>query len=279
MKYIFILILSIIFFSNCNIERKLYSPAQVNNPSLEKKNDYSVSLSYSSPSGFDFNGGYAITNRWAIIGGLYSHKNRDKEEESNIFSNRNSASSLLLYKHNGFHIGTGFYLPISQKKSPEFISFFGGYTKGKFEMRESFVENIIFTPPPVPLATPKLNFYKSDINRWFLQGSLNLYHDQIHQSFITRFNYVGYDNINTDYTPNEQVSFNLPDVGDPKWSSFLDFSFDTKIFFSKEQRLGLQLFGTVSTRLNKEDFNFYYYPFRGGIGIVLKSSFIAQQKK
>lgn len=274
MKYIFIFILTIILFSSCTIERRLYSPTQVNSPCVEEKSDYSASLSYSSPSGFDFNGGYAITNRWAVIGGLYTYKNKDQEENNNLFS-QNRDSSLLLYKHTGFHIGTGVYIPLSKdNKLATFISFFGGYTKGSFEMQESFYE-----VSPTPSTSPKLNFYKSDINRWFIQGSINLSDRFFHQSFITRFNYVGYNNINTDYTANEQVSFNLPDVGYPKWSSFLDFSFDTKIFFSKEQRLGLQFFGTVSTRLNSEDYNFYYYPFRMGVGIVLKSPFVVQTKK
>lgn len=274
MRYVFITILTIVFFASCTIERRLYSPTQVNNPCLEGKNDYSVSLSYSSPSGFDFNSGYAITNRWAVIGGLYTYKNRDREENNYLFS-QNRDSALLLYKHKGFHIGTGVYIPLSkEKKLATSISFFGGYTKGSFEMQESLYE-----VSPTPSTLPKLNFYKSDINRWFLQGSISLSDNFIHQSFITRFNYVGYNNINTDYTANEQVSFNLPDVGYPKWSSFLDFSFDTKIFFSKERNFGVQFFGTVSTRLNRKDFNFYYYPFRGGIGIILKSPFVAQKKK
>lgn len=273
MKYIFILILTVVLYSACTIQRKLYSPTQVNNPSLEKKNDYSASLSYSSPSGFDANGGYAITNRWAIIGGLYAYKNRDKEENYYLFS-QNRDSSLLKYKHSGFHFGTGFYFPLSKKRTPPGVSFFAGYTKGNFEMQETFYEI-----SPTPSASPKLNFYKSDINRWFLQGSIHLYDRIVHQSFITRFNYVGYNNMNTDYTANEQVSFHLPDVGYPKWSSFLDFSFDTKIFFSTKQQIGLQLFGTVSTRLNREDFSFYHYPFRGGIGIIFKSPFVPKQKK
>jgi hypothetical protein len=273
MKYIFILILTVVFYSGCTIQRKLYSPTQVNNPSLEKKNDYSASLSYSSPSGFDANGGYAITNRWAVIGGLYAYKNRDREENYYLFS-QNRDSSLLKYKHSGFHIGTGLYFPLSKKKLSPGVSFFVGYTKGKFEMQEVFYEI-----SPVPSTSPKLNFYSSDMNRWFIQGSLHLYDRMFHQSFITRFNYVGYSNVLTDYDSNQQYSFNLPPQAYPKWSAFLDFSFDTKIFFSRKQQLGLQLFGTVSTRLNRQDFNFYYYPFRGGIGFVLKSPFVVHQKK
>jgi hypothetical protein len=240
---------------------------QVNNPSLQKKNDYSLSLAYSTPSGADLNGGYAITNRLAVIGGLYAYKNKDHEEESTLFSSTRD-SSILTYKHKGFHLGLGVYLPLTKDKSPFFLSFFGGYTKGSFDMRE----NLYQTYPPAT-ANPKSNFYKSNIDRWFLQGSINFYDKIIHQSFITRFNYAGYNNVNTDYTFNEQVSYNLPPQAYPKWSSFLDFSFDTKIFFSKNQTVGLQLFGTATTRVSSKEYNFYIYPFRLGVGLVLKSPF------
>jgi len=268
MKYVFIFLTLSFLYSSCNIERRLYSPTQVNNPSLQGKKDYSLSLAFSAPSGFDFNGGYAITNRLAVIGGLYTYKNKDKEEQYFPILSSNRDSTALSYKHKGFHAGAGIYLPLSQKKSSAFISFFGGYTKGDFEMREKFYEI-----SPVPSTSPKLNFYKSDINRWFIQGGIHSYHELINFSFITRFNYVGYSNVTTDYTFDQQASFNFPPLAYPKWSSFLDFSFDTKIFFSKKQMVGLQLFGTATTRLNKKDFNFYIYPFRLGIGVVLKSPF------
>lgn len=267
MKYIFTIFTLSLLYSSCSIQRKLYSPTQVNNPSLQAKKDHSLSLTFSIPSGFDFTGGYAITNRLALIGGVYSYKNKDKQEDYSLFSSTRD-SAALSYKHKGFHAGVGIYIPLSQKKLSTFISFFGGYTKGNFEMREAFYEI-----SPTPSTSPKLNFYKSDINRWFIQGGINLYHKFIHQSFITRFNYVGYSNVNTDYTFDQQTFFNLPPLVYPKWSSFLDFSFDTKIFFSKNQMVGLQIFGTVTTRLNKEDYNFIIYPFRLGAGIVFKSPF------
>ncbi|MEO7982606.1 MAG: hypothetical protein ABI688_00865 [Bacteroidota bacterium] len=267
MKYLFILLLPVLLLTACSIQRRLYSPTQVNNPSLEAKGDYSFSLSYSAPPGFDLNGGYAITNHWALIGGAFSYKNKDQEEDYDLFSTHRDSSSLL-YRHKGFHIGTGFYFPLIKNKPSLFLSFFGGFTKGNFEMKEA-----LYQAAPNPAVSPRLNYYKSDIDRWFLQGSLNLYHQNIHQSFITRFNYVGYSNTQTDYDLSQQTEFNLPPQAYPKWSSFLDFSSDTKIFFSKKQALGLQLFMTTTTRLNREDFNFYFYPTRIGVGIVFKSPF------
>jgi hypothetical protein len=273
MKFISIIVASVFLFSNCStIQRRLYSSTQVNNPSLKEKNDYSASVTFSTPSGFDFNGGYAITNWLGLIGGLYAYKNRDKEESYYLLSaTRDSAA--LQYKHKGFHLGAGVFFPLSKKNPINFLSVFAGYTNGNFEMKEAFYGDV-----GMP-GTPRLNFYKSDINRWFLQSSLNFYLEHVHQSFITRFNYAGYDNVITDYDLNQQSSFNLPPTAYPKWSSFLDFSFDTKIFFSDNERIGLQLFGSIATRLNRKDFNFYYYPFRLGMGIVIKSPLKSKESK
>jgi hypothetical protein len=272
MKYLFILLALSVFFTNCSIDRKLYSPTQVNNPSLKAKNDYSLSLAYSAPSGFDLNTGYAITNRLAVIAGAYAYKNRDKEVAYSILPSHKD-SSLLVYKHNGFHAGAGIYFPLSKKNQSEFISFFAGYIKGSFEMRENFYD---LTNNP---TTAILNFYNSDLNRWFLQGSMNACYDIFDISFITRFNYAGYSNVTTDYSIDQQHSFSLPPNGYPQWSSFLDFTLDAKVFFLKNKSFGLQFFGTTTTRLNKKSNDFFIYPLRLGMGIVLRHPDNKQSKE
>lgn len=264
MKYIFIFLLGVTCFSSCIIQHRLYTSTQPNNPSLQQKNDYTASLTVSTPSGFDGNAGFAITNRLAVIGGLYTYKNKDQQEAITIFPN-NKDSALLTYKHKGFHIGAGTFIPLAKNDSRGFLSFFGGYMKGNFDMQETLYSNVA-NP-----SNPAYYSYKSDINRWFLQGGINMYFKQFHQSFITRFNFVDYDKVKTNYTTDQQHDFNLPPTGYPRSSSFADFSFDTKIFFTKEERIGLQLFGSVTSRLKKQDFDFYIYPFRAGIGIIFKS--------
>lgn len=260
----------IIFFTLCSfcscavIERKIYAPTQINTPSLEQKYDHNFSFSVSTPTGYDLNGSYALTNRIAIIVGIFSYRNKDEEKGYSIFSS-NRDSALLLYKHKGFHVGAGGYFPLVKDPSL-FLSFFGTYTKGSFEMSEKSFTN---TSPLVA----KNNFYNSDINRWALQSSLHFYSKNIHQSLTTRYNYIGYFNTVTDYTSNEQFSYNLPPNAHSTWSSFIDFGFDTKIFFKEKQKLGLQIFGSVTARVNDKDYNFYHYPFRIGAGLVVKSPF------
>jgi hypothetical protein len=240
---------------------------------LKQKNDHSFAVGYSTPSGFDFSGGYAITNRLAIIGGAYSHRNKDKEEEFGLFSSEN-ASSRLLYRHKGFHGGAGVFFPLSKKKSSAFTSFFAGYMKGNFRMDERYFDNTVSTSLPTWVT-----FYKSNIGRYFLQGSITAYPENAEISFSTRYNYVVYGNVITDYSLDEQHSYNLPAVGYPASSQFLDIAFDSKIYFSEHPQWGLQIFGSIAPRLKERDFDFYHYPFRLGIGLVVKSPFKNNSKK
>ena len=262
----------LIFFTLCSlcscavIERRIYAPTQINTPSLREKNDHNFSVTISTPAGFDLNGAYALTNRLAIVGGVFNYKNDDGEKDYSLFSSQRD-SSLLTYKHKGFHIGAGGYFPLNKSTSSSlFLSAFGTLTKGEFEMTESSFS----TSSP---GVEKNNFYTSDIRRWALQSSLHFYSKHVHLAITTRYNYVGYFDVTTDYTSSEQLSYNLPPVAYPRWSSFIDFGFDTKIFFSEKQKLGVQLFGLVATRAKHRDFNFYYYPARIGAGLIVNAPF------
>ena len=267
MKYLFIYF-TLAVFCSCTIQRRIYSSTQINNPSLQQKNDHSFSLTYGDPSGFDLTGGYAITNRLAIIAGAYSYRNNDHQTETLLFSDI-TTDAKLLYRHKGFHGGLGFYFPLSKKEGSTYASFFTGYTKGNFNMDEHNVTTDNSN------ATTRTNdyFYKSDIGRYFLQGGFNAYLDRFEISILCRYNYVAYTDVTTNYSATDQQNSNLPPVGYSKNSQFLDVAFDSKFFFTDDHRFGLQLFGCGTTRLNRKEFNFYYYPFRFGLGFVVKNPF------
>lgn len=256
----------VLLLSNCTIERKIYSPTQVINPSIQKKNDYSIHTGISFPTGADVNGGYAVTKNWAITGGFYAYKNRDREESYNLI-NGHQDSAILTYHHKGFQIGTGIFLPLIRKpQSPLYTSLFAGYISGEFRMKEEFY-NIY----PTRSFTPVLYFYNSNIGRWFIQNSMHLYTPNFHQTFSTRINFIEYNKVKTDYSSNQQISYNLPPHAYSPRSTFLDIAFDSKFFFSKKNQIGIQLFGSITTRLNSKDYDFYIQPIRLGIGLVVKS--------
>ena len=253
--------------ASCRIERKIYSSLPVNNPSLQDKGDYSVSATISDPKGFDLNGGFAVTNRLALIAGAYTHKNKDIEESFVIGSQEDSSN--LIYRHKGFTLGAGIFFPIFKKKPDSYLSFYSGINTGSFRMNEAYFE---INPTP---SVQRLNEYKSKLNRYFLQGSINYYGKSIEASATTRFNLVEYKNVRTDYTNTQLSEYQLPPFVSHRLNSFVDFSTDLKVFFSNRPRWGIQFFTLISTRTNEDDDpgfgNFYhYYPFRIGTGIFFR---------
>src|SRR5688572_32862042 len=96
----------IIFLGSCTTERRIYSPLPIFNPSLQQKNDFSVSGTFSEPKAYDLNAAFAVTNRIAILLGGYSHKHNEKEYYRT--PNRYDSTNLL-YRHNGFTLGGGIY--------------------------------------------------------------------------------------------------------------------------------------------------------------------------
>ena len=129
------------------------------------------------------------------------------------------------------------------------------------------------------MTATKNNFYKSDISRYFLQCGFGFYEKKIELSIVTRFNYAGYSDVITDYDSIDQYHYNLPDIAYPAFSQFLDFGFDSKFFLDDKSRIALQIFVSATARLNRRDYNFYHYPFRMGIGIVVRNPFKKQDKK
>jgi len=268
MKYLPIFLL-LVFCSCKTIERKLFSPTAINNPSLQKQGDHSFSATFSSPSGFDVSGGAALTNRLAVIGGAYAHKTDDFEEQSSIFDDPDEgASAKLLYRQKGWHGGMGVYFPLSKKSNENFASFFGGYSNGNFRMDERYYQAV--TPTE---SAARVSFYKSNIRRYFLQGSFTEYSKYSDFSFTFRYNNVEYSDIITDYTPEQQKDFSFPGLGYSRFSQFLDFGFCGKFFIPDSPWMGFQVFGSATARLNREDHNFYHYPFRFGFGLVVKNPF------
>jgi len=124
-----------------------------------------------------------------------------------------------------------------------------------------------------PTTTTNDYFYKSDIGRYFLQGGFNAYLNQLEISLLARYDYVSYTDVTTSYSVSDQQNFNLPPLGYSKNSQFLDIAFDSKYFFTSDRRFGLQLFVSATARLNRKEFNFYYYPFRYGLGLIVKNPF------
>ncbi len=259
------LFIFILFVSSCTIERKIYSTLPVNNPSLQDKNDFSATASASAPGAFDFNVGFALTNRFAVIGGTYFHRNKDPEY-GRMGGSRQSAD--LLYRHSGITAGAGFFFPATRRRNADYFSFYTGINRGVFKLDEVLTEYETNISNPVSVDT---NFLKSSLNRYFLQGSFNHYGRNGELSFTSRLTWADYTKIITDYTNDQLYDNRLPPYQVPRTGLYLDIAFDARVYFSQHLPVGLLFFSQLSMRTNEGSRNYFYYPGRIGAGLFLRT--------
>ena len=204
-----LLLASIIFitaFSSCTTYRYMYAASPPNNPYFTQKGESKLTGYYSSSDnniitkefadGFDFHAAYAIGDHWALAAGYYNRRERDVFSSSfNLYD-----TSTINYKRNLFDIGGGYFVPLSIKKGITF-NLYGGMALGKF----SLVDNGIDKNQAV-----YNRYHNSHITKWFFQPAINFMPGRyVRFSFITKFSFVHYGNIQTSYTPDEVQYFSL----------------------------------------------------------------------
>lgn len=116
-------------------------------------------------------------------------------------------------------------------------------------------------------------FYKSDIGRYFLQGAFNAYTGRFEMALSIRYNYVTYSNMTTNYSSDLQFENRLPPNGYSRNSQFLDVGFEGRYFFTDGRKFGMMLYAQGTTRLNRKEFDFDYYGYRFGFGLLVKNPF------
>ena len=174
--------------------RYIYTATPPNNPYFIEKGESKLAGYYSNSwnnedvstrksGGWDFQGAYAISNHWAVTAG-YLHR---REIDGYSDYNSNSEGFLINYKRDLFDIGAGYFLALDKKKVLTF-NLYGGVALGKFSFTDGDYNR----------------FHKSSITKPYFQPSLNyMPTPNFRMSFGSRFSFVHYGNIQTNYTPDE----------------------------------------------------------------------------
>lgn len=201
-RYLAFLVILIVSCYSCNSPRFIYSPSPPNNPYFKEKRESKLSAYYSSGgddnnrtghrnNGFDLQAAYAVGNNWALTAGYFDRKEKDIYPYGNY---NYFDSSVVSYKRHITDFGGGYFIPVDNRRSV-FLAIYGGLGFGKFS----------FTDDGIDKARVNYNrFHHSDITKWFIQPSLNLFAtNYFRASFITKFSFVKYGNISTSYSPDE----------------------------------------------------------------------------
>lgn len=240
---ILLLFICITFFS-CRTPRFIYSPAPPNNPYFREKGESKLAAYYSIGTdddesadeyneGFDLQAAYAISDHFGLTADYFKRNEKDA-----IFNYSRSYfdSSVVRYQRHLTNFGGGYFTPITNDKKIT-INVFAGFGFGKFSFTDVGVEN----------GSNYSRYYKSDMNRWYIQPSINFFPTKFFRTgLISKFSRVHYSNISTSYTPDELIYLDL-DRLPGNTLTFLEGTWNMQVTFKKVEWLYLDLGISLST--------------------------------
>jgi len=203
----------LLIISSCYTPRYVYSPSAHNVPLLTNKGDSKLAFNYSSnlsfathtngtvneSYGYDIHGAYAIGKHLAVQSGYYS---RHEKNDGNFTTNLDS--SIIRYRRNLFEFGLGYFNKFDSA-SHFIFQVFAGAGMGQF----SFTDNgknqggVMYS-----------RFHKSAITKVYLQPAMVFRpNGQITLSVSSRFSFIDFYNISTDYSSSELRNYELDSLG------------------------------------------------------------------
>lgn len=221
-------IVIVLLFSSCynSVGRYAYSPSPANIIYFKEKGDSKVSVTISSgPNdafsvdkdrfnhGYEIQTAYALSNHWFVGASYFNRRERESAGPTdsgfggyyNIFD-----TSTINYKRNLVDVGSGFFVPFSDRKLSNF-SMYGTLGFGKFSIMDVGFDN----------ALPYTRMYQNNFTTYGLQASFNLMPtDYVHASFAFKYSWVHYRNTITTYKSIELEEFGLDRVGNNTFRFF-----------------------------------------------------------
>ena len=262
-----IIILSLGIFS-CRTPRYVNAPAAVNAPNLQKAGDNKLAAYYSSnfgnsnetagnqynkSKGYDLQAAYAISNHWAIQANYLNRSDKNGGINGSSFD-----SSVVQYNRKAGDIGIGYFTKIS-KRGSNFFQVFAGAGKGKYEIKDA----------GLIASIPYNRFHNATINKYYIQPALIFSDKNISLGLVSRFSFVHYNKVETNYTTPQQSEFNLADLENKLlsfWEPAITFSAGTNSI--PALKLEFQLGASLSIDNN-------YYDVKTGnasIGLIMDFS-------
>lgn len=266
-NFSFLILFFLFALFSCNTPRYVNAPEAVNAPSLTKAGQNKLAMYYSSNSGnsnenninrynkskgYDVQGAYAITNHWAVQTSYFF-----RSELNGGVTQSNRDSSSIRYKRNTGSIGIGYYKKIG--KHDNVFQVFAGAGIGNYKINDKGIKDYNLYN----------RYHHAAISKYYLQPALILSEKNISLGLVSRFSFVHYKNIKTDYTESEQLDYNLTDLQN-RVLSFWEPAFILNIGVSSFPALKLEMQAGASATMD----NYYYdvKTFNGSIGLIMDFS-------
>lgn len=267
--------------TSCRTPRFIYSPAPPNNPYFREKGESKLAAYYSVGTdddesadeyneGYDLQAAYAISDHVALTADYF-----ERSEKDAIFNYNRSYfdSSVVRYRRHLTNLGGGYFTPITNDKKIT-INVFAGFGFGEFSFIDVGVDN----------GSNYSRDYKSNMNRWYIQPSINFFPTKYFRTgLISRFSRVHYSNISTSYTPDELIYLDL-DRLPGNTLTFLEATWNMQVTFKKMDWLYLDFGISLSTdpyirpRYDNDKINLEARNLNVSIGVSLDISKMKKKK-
>ena len=267
-RYLSVVLLLVLLYS-CETPRYAYSPTAHNVPVFTNQGDTKLSGSYSSnfelfdngegqynrnrSNGFDLQAAVAATRHFAIQGSYYNRTERNFDYGSYPFD-----SATISAKRDMFEMGAGYYKPFGKRQRGIF-AIYGGVGLGKMKLNEKGVDQ--------NLLQPYTRYMDADLFKYYLEPSMTFRAGDVFTlSLATRFSGLRFRNIQSNYSHQEKVDFNLDSLNRYTWYMVEpcivnSFGFKKLPGMRIEYQFGLSL-------LLAEIESFNYRPFNFSLGLV-----------
>lgn len=267
-RYFSVVLWSALLYS-CETPRYAYSPTAHNVPVFTNQGDTKLSGSYSSnfelfdngegqynrnrSNGFDLQAAVAATQHLAIQGSYYNRTERNFDYGSYPFD-----SATISTKREMFEMGAGYYKPFGKRQRGIF-AIYGGVGLGKMKLNEKGVDQ--------NLLQPYTRYMDADLFKYYLEPSMTFRAGDVFTlSLATRFSGLRFRNIQSNYSHQEKVDFNLDSLNRYTWYMVEpcivnSFGFKKLPGMRIEYQFGLSL-------LLAEIESFNYRPFNFSLGLV-----------
>jgi len=213
---VYFTLLIITILTGCYTPRYVYSPAAQNVPLLTEKADSKLGVLYSTNGGgirtenekeyrkfgrgVDIHAAYAISDRFALQASFYQRS----EQNGGDFGFYDSGYSIIKYKRKLAEAGFGYYTKI-EPTGKLFFQGFAGMGFGKFSFDDKGKDDV---------GVNFERYHQANIIKWYIQPAIMYQNEKrTSVSLSSRFSFIHYGNIKTDYTQTELENYELAVLG------------------------------------------------------------------
>lgn len=220
--------------SSCYTPRYVYSPSAQNVPLITEKGDSKLGILYSTNGngirtenekeyrrfgrGIDIHGAYAINKQFAFQGNFYQRS----EQNGGGYGFRDSGYSIIKYRRHLTELGFGYYTKTEPSGKLIFQAFVG-IGLGKFIFDDNGQDDT---------GAVYHRFHQANITKFYIQPALMYQNEKRYSvSLASRFSFINYGNIKTDYTQTELENYELAVLGKSPavfWEPYFLHSFGLK---------------------------------------------------